>query len=89
MGRIALIALSFMPLGGCGYVTAMKAGDTKPRYDASRGANTAVIIATGRQPFDPACRIVKESGVYREVVVDAGAVALRVECARVTGVFGD
>ena len=89
MRRIAIIALSFLPLGGCGYVTAMKAGDMKPRYDASESANTAVIVATGRQPFDPACRIVKESGVYREVVVDAGAVALRVECTRVAGVFGE
>src|SRR5210317_2425346 len=89
MRRIAIIALSIMPLGGCGYVTAIKAGDMKPRYDASNGDNTAVIAADGRQPFDPACRIVKKSGLYREVVVDAGAVALRVECTRVTGVFGE
>jgi len=89
MRHFALIALSIMPLGGCGYVTATAGGDVTLRYDASTGADKAIIAGPGRQPFDPACRIVRDNGLYREVVVDAGEVVLQVECSRFTGVFGE
>ena len=84
-----VLALITLPLGGCGYVTAMTVDDASLRYDQSKGAITAVIADAGRQPFDPACTVVQDRGLYREVVVDAGAIELQVECSRVTGIFGE
>ena len=86
---LGLIALFVAPLGGCGYVTAMTSGDATPQYDASTGADYAVIMDSDRRTFDPACRIVKDSALYREVTVDAGALVLQVECSRISGVFGE
>ena len=89
MRRIALTALSILPLTGCGYLTSMTAGHVVPRYDASTRAEKVVVTTAGTQPFDPACRIVQDENRYREVVVDAGAVMLQVECSRFTGLFGE
>lgn len=89
MRHIALIALCVMPLGGCGYITATTGGDVTSRYDASTGTDKAIIAGPSQRPFDPACRIVRDNGLYREVVVDAGKVALQVECSRFTGIFGE
>jgi hypothetical protein len=84
----SLVALFVLPLGGCGYVTAMTAGDGTSPYDASTGEHFAVIASEG-SPFDPACGIVQDDERYREVRVDAGIVLLSVECSRVSGVFGE
>ena len=86
---LGLIALSLLPLGGCGYVAAITAADKTPRYDASSGANTAIIENVGGQPFGPSCKISRDDSLYNEVVVDAGAVVMQVECTRITGVFGE
>ena len=89
MRRIVLIALSTLLLCGCGYVTAISGNELTVRYDSSTGADTATIADAGGQPFDPACRIVQDNSLYREVVVDAGAIVLQVECNRFSGVFGE
>ena len=86
---VGLIAFCILPLSGCGYSKAMMAGDNVPRYDASTGTDTAIIADAGRQPFNPACRILRNEESYREVVVDSGPVILQVECSRVTGIFGE
>jgi hypothetical protein len=85
----SLIALSVLPLGGCGYVAAFTAADTTPRYDASSGADTAIIENAGGQPFGPSCKISHDDRLYDEVVIDAGAVVMQVTCSQVTGVFGE
>lgn len=84
-----LISLFIFPLGGCGYISAMTAPDTTPRYDASTGTDTAIIKYAGAQKFGPSCKISQDDGLYREVVVDAGAVVMQVKCSRITGVFGE
>jgi hypothetical protein len=86
---LGLIALFVAPLGGCGYVTAMTFGDATPQYDASTGADFAIIADSDRRRLDPACRIVQDNNLYREVTVDAGAILLQVECSRISGVFGE
>ena len=86
---LGLIVLPILPLGGCGYVTAITSADEAPRYDASTGTEKAIVSNTGRQPFDPTCRITQNDNLYREVVVDAGAVVMQVRCSRVAGVFGE
>ena len=86
---LGLLALFVVPLGGCGYVTSMTSGDAKPQYDASTGTNHAIITNAGRQTFDPACRVIQDTQLYREVIVDSGAILLQVECSRVAGVFGE
>ena len=85
----SFIALFTLPLGGCGYVAAITAPDTTPRYDASSGAETAIIENAGGQPFGPSCKISLDERLYDEVVVDAGAVVMQVECSQITGVFGE
>jgi len=87
--RLSLIALSILPLSGCGYVAAMTAADTTPRYDASTGADTAIIEQVRGQPFGPFCRISHDDDFHRGIVVDTGAVVMQVTCSRVTGVFGE
>lgn len=89
MGRIALIALSIMSLGGCGHIAATAVGEVESRYDASSSPRTAIISTAGRRAFGPMCVLVQDLNLYREVVVDAGAVMLQVECRRVAGVFGE
>ena len=86
---MGLIALSILPLGGCGYVAAMTAADATPRYDASTGADTALIENAGVQSFGPSCKISHDANLYDKVVVDAGAVLMQVQCSRITGVFGE
>jgi hypothetical protein len=86
---LGLIALSILPLSGCGYVTAMTAADATPRYDASTGADTALIENAGVQSFGPSCKISHDANLYDEVVVDAGAVVMQVQCSRIAGVFGE
>jgi hypothetical protein len=86
---VSLIGLSVLPLGGCGYVAAMTAADTTPRYDASSGAKTATIENVGGRPFGPSCKISHDDSLYDEIVVDAGAVAMQVKCTRITGAFGE
>lgn len=87
--HLGLIALFILPLGGCGYVTRMTADDVMPQYDTSTGPDTAVIGSAARHPFGAGCRIVRDSGRYHEVVVDAGTAMLQVECSRDTGIFGE
>lgn len=85
---LGIIALAILPLGGCGYVTALTADDTMTRHDASVSSSTATISDAG-PPFGPSCRVVQDSGHYREVVIDAGAVNLQISCSRITGILGD
>jgi hypothetical protein len=85
---LGITALAILPLGGCGYVTALTADDTMTRYDASVSSSTATISDAG-PPFGPSCRVVQDSGHYREVVIDAGAVNLQISCSRITGILGD
>lgn len=87
--HLGLITLSILPLGGCGYVAAITAADRTPRYDASSGAETAIIENAGGQPFGPSCRISHNESLHDEVVVDAGAVVVQVKCSQITGVFGE
>ena len=89
MRRIAVVVLSILPLGGCGYATAIKGDNVLSRHDLSTGASTAVIDSAGKHSFGSACSIVQNEDHYREVVIDAGPVALQVDCSRVTGVFGE
>ena len=86
---LSLIALSILPLSGCGYVAAMTAADATPRYDASTGPDPVLIKNAGGQPFGPSCRITHDDSLYDEVVVDAGTVVMQVKCSRITGVFGE
>ena len=86
---VGLIAFSILPLSGCGYTKVMMTDDKMPRYDASTGTDTAIVADAGTRPFDPACRIVQNKALYREILVDAGTVLLQVECSRVAGIFGE
>ena len=88
--HLLLILLPILPLAGCGYVSTLTLTDSAPPYDASTGAaDTAIIEEAGGQPFGPSCKISQDDGLYREVVVDAGAVMLQVTCSRITGIFGE
>lgn len=89
MRRIAVLVLSILPLGGCGYATAMKGDDVLSMHDVSTSASTAVIESARKHSFGPACSIVQDGGHYRDVIVDAGPVELQVDCSRVTGIFGE
>ena len=75
-------------LSACGYVTAMTAADVTPAYDASNGVEQAIVSNVGG-PFDPACSVAHDGERYRDVIVDAGAVVLSVECSRISGIFGE
>jgi hypothetical protein len=86
---LGLIALFVAPLGGCGYVTAMTSTDAVTPYDTSTSADFAIIADAGRHTFGPACRIVQNNSLYREVIVDAGALLLQAKCSRVSGIFGE
>lgn len=79
----------FVLLSGCGYLPATPASDDSYRYDASTGADTAIISNARRYSLDPECRIALDESLHREVVIDAGAVLLQVECSQTSGVFGD
>ena len=56
--RAGLFAMFVMPLSGCGYVTAMTAGDEGRGYDASTGVDRAVVSSVSRLSTLPAvsCR---------------------------------
>lgn len=82
-----LTALFSLPLGGCGYVTAVTSDHVAHKYNASTGMNTAVVANARSHVLEPECLIEQREDAYREVVVDAGPVLLRVECRRATGFF--
>ena len=89
MRRIAVIALSLLPLGGCGYATAIQGSAGMSLHDASTGEATASIRGAEPQLFGAGCSIVQDEDYFREAVVDAGPVRLQVDCSRVTGIFGE
>lgn len=83
------VAWLMLPLGGCGYVTAMTADDAPLRHDTSTVPDAAVVVEVARGVFDPICRIERNEDLHRAIIVEAGTVQLQVECSRVTGVFGE
>lgn len=84
---LGLTALFSLPLGGCGYVTAVTSDDVGHRYSASAATDVAVVANVRSHTLDPECFIKDGEAVYREAVVDAGPVMLHVECSQIAGVF--